>query len=49
MRKREMNVKIIEQENGAMVFDKSIGVYFQVNHVGKLLLEGLVEGNREMN
>lgn len=44
MRKRRINIKIIEQENGAMIFDKSIGVYFQVNHVGKLLLEGLIEG-----
>lgn len=44
MRKKEIKLKIIEQDNGAMVFDKSRGVYFQVNHVGKLLLVELGEG-----
>lgn len=40
--KREL--KIIEQDNGAMIFEKNRGIYFQVNHVGRLLIEGLGQG-----
>ena len=34
----------MEQENGAVIFEKNIGVYFQVNHVGRILIERLIEG-----
>lgn len=44
MKKIKRELKIIEQDNGAMIFDKSRGIYFQVNHVGKLLIQGLDEG-----
>lgn len=40
--KREL--KIIEQDQGAIIFEKERGIYFQVNQVGKLLIEGLGEG-----
>jgi hypothetical protein len=44
MKKIKKELKIIEQDNGAMIFDKSGGIYFQVNHVGRLLIKGLGEG-----
>ncbi|WP_028543315.1 PqqD family protein [Paenibacillus taiwanensis] len=44
MKKIKRELKIIEQDNGAMIFDKSRGIYFQVNHVGRLLINGLGEG-----
>jgi len=44
MKKIKRELKIIEQDNGAMIFDKSRGIYFQVNQVGKLLIQGLDEG-----
>lgn len=40
--KREL--KIISQDDGAMVFDKSRGIYFQVNASGVTMLEGLGKG-----
>lgn len=44
MKKIKRELKIIEQDNGAMIFDKRRGIYFQVNHVGRLLIQGLGEG-----
>lgn len=32
-----------------MIFDKRRGIYFQVNHVGRLLIQGLGEGKLGMN
>ncbi|MED3801034.1 PqqD family protein [Lysinibacillus xylanilyticus] len=44
MQKIKRELKIIEQDNGAMIFDKKRGVYYQVNDVGRLLIKGLGEG-----
>ncbi|MNN35382.1 hypothetical protein D3C81_1492320 [compost metagenome] len=44
MNKIKRELKIIEQDNGAMIFDKRRGIYFQVNHVGRILIIGLSEG-----
>ena len=38
------DLKIMEQENGAVIFEKNRGIYFQVNHVGRILIERLIEG-----
>lgn len=32
-------LKIIKQDNGAIVFDKNQGIYFQTNDVGVKILE----------
>lgn len=37
-------LKIIEQDHGAIIFEKERGIYFQVNQVGRLLIERLGEG-----
>lgn len=37
-------IKIIEQDDGAIIFEKKKGIYFQVNHVGRFLIENLGEG-----
>lgn len=42
--KKKRKLKIIEQDNGAMIFDKSRGIYFQVNHCGTILIKGLGKG-----
>ncbi|HCN74756.1 PqqD family protein [Pseudolactococcus plantarum] len=44
MNKRKKKLKIINQDEGAMVLDKSRGIYFQVNATGVLMLEGLSKG-----
>jgi len=36
--------QITAQGDGAMVFDKSRGIYFQVNEVGLILIKGIVDG-----
>lgn len=43
--KREL--KIIKQENGAVVFDKKQGIYFQTNDVGVRILELLAHNKTE--
>lgn len=43
--KREL--KIIKQENGAVVFDKKQGIYFQTNDVGVKILELLAKNKTE--
>lgn len=45
--KRKRKLKIIKQENGAIVFDKKQGIYFQTNDVGLKILE-LISNNMEM-
>lgn len=42
--KLKRDIKIMEQENGAVIFEKNRGIYFQVNHVGRILIERLIEG-----
>ncbi|WP_028517894.1 PqqD family protein [Ruminococcus flavefaciens] len=42
--KRKIELKITEQENGAIVFDKTHGVYFQTNNVGTFILQQLSGG-----
>lgn len=37
--KRKIELKITEQENGAIVFDKTHGVYFQTNNVGTCIIQ----------
>ena len=44
MNKRKKKLKIINQDEGATVLDKSRGIYFQVNATGVLMLEGLSKG-----
>lgn len=44
MNKRKKKLKIINQDEGAMVLDKSRGIYFQVKATGVLMLEGLSKG-----
>ena len=44
MKKKKKKLKIINQDEGAMVLDKSRGIYFQVNATGVLMLEGLSKG-----
>ncbi|MDD7184036.1 MULTISPECIES: PqqD family protein [Bacillota] len=41
MKKMEKSIKIVRQDNGAVVFDKSTGIYFQTNDVGVYILECL--------
>lgn len=41
MKSMEKSIKIVKQDNGAVVFDKSTGVYFQTNDVGVYILECL--------
>lgn len=40
-------LKIIKQDNGAIVFDKNQGVYFQTNDVGVKILELLSKNKSE--
>ncbi|WP_254907319.1 MULTISPECIES: PqqD family protein [unclassified Enterococcus] len=40
--KRELT--IIDQDGGALVFDKSRGIYFQVNMAGAVLIRELING-----
>ncbi|MDQ0232887.1 HPr-rel-A system PqqD family peptide chaperone [Metabacillus malikii] len=42
--KAKRELKIIEQDDGAVIFEKRSGIYFQVNHVGRLLIERIAEG-----
>lgn len=44
MRKVKRELKIISQDDGAIVLDKSRGIYFQVNASGVSMLEGLSKG-----
>ncbi|EPP0902208.1 PqqD family protein [Enterococcus termitis] len=44
VRKVKRELKIINQDDGAMVLDKSRGIYFQVNAAGVIMLEGLSRG-----
>ena len=44
MRKVKRELKIISQDDGAMILDKSRGIYFQVNASGVAMLEGLSKG-----
>lgn len=36
-------IKIVKQDNGAVVFDKDTGMYLQTNDVGVCILEKLSE------
>lgn len=45
--KLKRDLKIMEQENGAVIFEKNRGIYFQVNHVGRFLIERLIEGKNK--
>lgn len=40
-------LKIIKQDNGAIVFDKNQGIYFQTNDVGVKILELLSKNKSE--
>lgn len=40
-------LKIIKQDNGAIVFDKDQGIYFQTNNVGVNILELLSKNKNE--
>ena len=40
-------LKIIKQDNGAIVFDKDQGIYFQTNEVGVKILELLSKNKNE--
>ncbi|AKG40235.1 PqqD family protein [Streptococcus suis] len=40
-------LKIIKQDNGAIVFDKDQGIYFQTNDVGVNILELLSKNKNE--
>ncbi|WP_445448481.1 PqqD family protein [Enterococcus faecalis] len=44
MRKVKRELKIISQDDGAIVLDKSREIYFQVNASGVSMLEGLSKG-----
>ncbi|WP_428206728.1 PqqD family protein [Enterococcus faecalis] len=44
MRKVKRELKIISQDDGAIVLDKSRGIYFQVKASGVSMLEGLSKG-----
>ncbi|WP_137663512.1 PqqD family protein [Enterococcus hulanensis] len=44
MRKVKRELKIISQDDGAVVLDKSRGIYFQINASGVAMLEGLSKG-----
>ena len=44
MRKVKRELKIISQDDGSIVLDKSRGIYFQVNASGVSMLEGLSKG-----
>ncbi|MBL1227909.1 PqqD family protein [Enterococcus sp. BWB1-3] len=44
MRKVKRELKIISQDDGAIVLDKNRGIYFQVNASGVSMLEGLSKG-----
>jgi hypothetical protein len=44
MRKVKRELKIISQDDGAVVLDKSRGIYFQLNASGVAMLEGLSKG-----
>ena len=44
MRKVKRELKIISQDDGAIVLDKSRGIYFQVTASGVSMLEGLSKG-----
>lgn len=41
-------LKIINQENGAVVFDKTRGIYFQTNDIGVLILN-LMNENKDIS
>lgn len=41
--KKKIQLKITEQENGAVVFDKTHGIYFQTNSVGTCILKMISE------
>lgn len=36
---KRQNLKIINQDDGAIIFDKKTGEYFQTNELGKLICE----------
>lgn len=36
---RRQNLKIINQDDGAIIFDKKTGEYFQTNELGKTICE----------
>lgn len=37
--KRKKSLKIINQDDGAIIFDKNTGEYFQTNELGKAICE----------
>ena len=41
--KRKVQIQIVEQENGAVIFDKTHGNYLQTNQVGLYILRLLSE------
>lgn len=41
-------LKIIVQDNGAVVFDKTRGIYFQTNDIGILILN-LINENKDIS
>ncbi len=45
--KRQVDLKIIPQDDGAIVFDKTRGIYFQTNNVGVFILSKLSEQKKE--
>ena len=47
MKRKTREVQITRQDDGAIVFDKSSGTYFQVNAVGLSVIEGLAAGKTE--
>lgn len=42
------DLKIIKQENGAIIFDKKQGIYFQTNDIGVEILKLLSENKSEI-
>lgn len=42
-----VEIKVVPQENGAMLLDKHRGIYFQVNDVGLIVFKGLAN-NKSM-
>lgn len=44
MRKSKRELQITRQGDGAVVFDKAKGVYYQVNAVGLQLMKGIADG-----
>lgn len=44
MRKVKRELKIISKDDGAVVLDKSRGIYFQLNASGVAMLKGLSKG-----